>query len=72
MIMPTPPRVQDTILRLPDVRRKVGLGTTSIYELMAADEFPRSIPLGARLVGWSANELDAWIERQKSKRDVAA
>lgn len=53
----------DRIIRLPEVKALVGLGTTAIYERMKKGEFPKQIKLG-RLSGWVESEIQAWIARQ--------
>ena len=49
------------ILRLPEVKARVGLCRASIYQHMAAGSFPKQIVLGIRAVGWLENEIDAWL-----------
>jgi prophage regulatory protein len=49
------------IIRFREVKKKVGLGTSSIYREMSADRFPQQIPLLGRHVGWASHEIDAWI-----------
>jgi len=34
---------------------------------MASNEFPRSIPLGGRMVGWKLSSIENWIENQAAK-----
>ena len=51
-----------SILRLPVVMARTGLGRTSIYEKVAAGDFPEPINIGPRAVGWIADEVQAWIE----------
>ena len=59
------------IQRLPEVKIKTGLQRSTIYQLMAAGEFPKSISLGSRAVGWIESEIDDWIARRISKsRDL--
>lgn len=53
-----------TILRLPAVRARVGIGVTSIYKLIAAGAFPKPVPLIGRSVGWLASEVDEWIAQR--------
>ena len=53
-----------TILRRDDVLKKVGLGKSCLYELQARGEFPRSISLGGRSVGWLEAEVNEWIEQR--------
>ena len=50
------------LLRLPTVKKRTGLGKSSIYAMMAAGEFPKNIKLSARAVGWDDDKIDAWIE----------
>lgn len=60
------------VIRLPQVKKKVGLGHTSIYEGQKAGTFPKSIELGPRSRGWVEEEIDQWIERRVAQRDGAA
>lgn len=62
----------DRILRLPEVQENTGLSRSTIKERMAAKQFPRAIPLGGRLIGWSAREIADWVEERKAQRDQAA
>ena len=50
-----------TILRLPEVKGRVGLSGSSIYLAMSNGTFPRPISLGARSVGWLESEVEAWL-----------
>ncbi|MEJ2911867.1 helix-turn-helix transcriptional regulator [Pseudoalteromonas sp. C12FD-1] len=58
----THPAHQQRILRLPEVKAKTGFGRSTIYTLMANGEFPSSIRIGARTVGWLESDIDQWIE----------
>ena len=49
------------VLRIGDVTKKVGFGRSTIYALMKKGEFPSSIKLSIRSVGWLESEVDAWI-----------
>ena len=53
--------VSKTIWRLPDVMAHTGLSRSTIYHKMNAHDFPRSVNLGLRSVGWIADEVDQWI-----------
>lgn len=56
------------ILRLPHVRSRTGMATSSIYDRMATGDFPSQIKLGrGRAVGWLEHEIDAWLEQQINK-----
>lgn len=50
-----------TILRLPDVIQQTGLSRSSIYLRIANHEFPQSISLGGRSVGWLQQDIDEWV-----------
>ena len=57
------------ILRLPKVKERTGVSRATIYALMARDQFPKPIPLGARAVGWLSSDIDAWIEQRIQARN---
>ena len=57
----------ERILRLPEVQQLVGLSRTTLYDRMAAGEFPRPVKLGgpnSRSVGWPESLVTQWIERK--------
>ncbi len=60
------------IIRIEAVCVKTGLGRTSIYKFMAADTFPKPVPLGDRAVGWVSDEVDAWVLARIAERDAKA
>ena len=41
---------------------RTGLPRSTIYHKMSLDEFPQSINLGIRSVGWIAEEIEEWIQ----------
>jgi prophage regulatory protein len=58
------------VIRLQEVRRMTGLGRSTIYRLQADQQFPQSIKLGIRAVGWLEREVQEWLaERVASSRD---
>lgn len=52
------------ILRLPEVKARTGLSRSTLYQLIRDDKFPRPVALGARAVGWPADEVAGWIEQR--------
>ena len=50
------------IWRLHTVMARTGLPRSSVYHKMSLDEFPQSINLGIRSVGWIAEEVEEWIQ----------
>ena len=51
------------LIRLPQVKAMVGLGTTAIYDKIKKGKFPRQVKLG-RLSGWVESEVQDWISQQ--------
>lgn len=60
------------LLRLPEVRRRVGLSRSEIYRLIALNRFPRGVPLGERIRAWDSEEIDLFIQERIAARDKAA
>jgi len=52
------------LLRMRDIIRITGLSKATIYRQMDAGTFPKSIPLGGRVVGWEAREVQLWIDER--------
>jgi prophage regulatory protein len=57
-----PPAAPDQILRMSAVRKRTGLGRSTIYRLIAARRFPAPVRLTDRAVGWRLADLDRWAE----------
>lgn len=49
------------LIRLPEVRKRVGLSRATVYALMAQGKFPRQRQLAANCVAWVDKEIDAWM-----------
>ena len=61
----------DRILRLHEVRDRIPLGRSTIYDWMAKGRFPGTVSLGSRLVGWRESEIEDWLaarERRQHQR----
>ena len=63
------------ILRLPAVKARTGLSRSTIYLRMSKGNFPTSISLGDRAVGWIETEITDWLikhieESRKSLKEV--
>ena len=61
-----------TILRMADVVRRTGLSKGSIYLKIKSGSFPQPVPLGVRAVGWSEEEVNAWIDQRIEERDSSS
>lgn len=55
---------QPRFIRLPEVRRRTGMSTSTIYRWMQAGNFPRSHRLGGHLAVWLESDVDRWIRQQ--------
>ncbi len=63
--------MSDYILRLPQVRARVGLSRSTIYLRVAEGTFPKPFSLGGRAVGWLEAEVEAWVQQQiQNRRDL--
>ena len=51
----------DSLIRLPEVRRRSGLSSATIYRKMARGEFPAKVPLGANVVAWYESDIGRWV-----------
>ncbi|MGQ3890717.1 helix-turn-helix transcriptional regulator [Legionella sp. CNM-4043-24] len=60
------------ILRLPAVKSRTGLSRSTIYLRMSKGDFPSSISLGDRAVGWIEAEITDWLEKhiKESRKSV--
>ena len=58
-------------IRLIGVKSMVSLSRSTIYALMAAGKFPRSIPLGERSIGWLESDIQDWIDSRIASSNAA-
>ena len=56
------------VIRLSAVISKTGLSRSTIYALQKIGDFPPSIKLSERSVGWLENEVDEWIAKRAERR----
>ena len=62
-----------SLLRLPEVKRRTGLGRTSIYDAVARGKFPAPVKLSERAVAWPSDAVSRWIDaRIAASRDRVA
>lgn len=55
------------LIRLAEVKLRVGLSRASIYKRMSEGRFPKSRSLGSRCAVWIEAEIDAWIATVAAK-----
>lgn len=61
----------DSIIRLPELTRRIGLSKSAIYARIQLGTFPQPLPLGGKATGWLESEIQQWIDTLKAKRDAA-
>ena len=55
--------IQDCrLMKLAEVLRLCGLSKSTLYELIPKGEFPASVRISARSVGWRQYEVREWLE----------
>lgn len=59
------------LLRLPQVRERVGFSRSEIYRLIGLGKFPKSVPLGTRARAWDADEIQDWVLQRINARAKA-
>ncbi|MDQ4626210.1 helix-turn-helix transcriptional regulator [Janthinobacterium lividum] len=55
-------KVSDRMLRLPQVREKLGRANSTIWNDVRNGILPPPVTMGPRTVAWSEVELQAWID----------
>jgi prophage regulatory protein len=58
--------VSALLLRIGAVVRVTGLGRSTIYRLVARDEFPPPVRLTRRAVAWRRSDLERWTNARQS------
>ncbi len=56
-------------IKLREVMELTALGRTSIYNFMAANQFPKNISQGERSVAWLESDIYEWMEQKVAERD---
>ena len=59
------------VIKLPEVMSLTALSRSTVYQKIKDNEFPKSIPLGARAVGWKYTNILDWIEQQAQSEEAA-
>jgi prophage regulatory protein len=54
-------RTPARLLRLPSVIALTGLSGPTLYRLVSKNEFPKQVKITHRIVGWQADEVEAWL-----------
>ena len=61
---------QQTILRWPAVKDRIGLCRSRVYQLIEAGKFPKQIKISERATGWLESEINQWIEERIKAREA--
>jgi len=51
-------------IRFKELRQRVPLGRTTIWNMMREGRFPRSRRIGKAAMAWLDTEVDEWIRKQ--------
>lgn len=49
------------MLRLPEVLELTGLSRSTIFRLVQTGNFPPSVKLTTRTIGWFSTDIETWI-----------
>ena len=62
--------IGNRILRMRDLRERLGLSASHLYALIAAGRFPKPFPIipGGRATGWLESTIDAYLTDCASNR----
>jgi prophage regulatory protein len=52
----------DRLMGITEVAMVTGLSRSTIYRLIASNEFPLPVSISSRRVGWRESAVNAWIE----------
>ena len=58
----------DRLLKIAEVKSRVGLGKSKIYAMVAEGQFPRPYKLTPKAARWSEREVSDWIAQAQSGR----
>ena len=67
--MASSPQQLQLFIRLPEVRQKVGMSKSYIYDLITQDKFPKPVKVSSRISCWVAAEVDQWVQERIDARD---
>lgn len=63
---------RENLLRRKQVEARTGLSSSSIYDAIQREDFPKPIPLLGRTVAWKESDIDQWVENRIAAADGAA
>lgn len=57
------------ILRPKELKNRLGIGMSTLYDWMKRPDFPDKIQLGPNAVGYFEHEIEDWLESQKVTKE---
>ena len=60
------------LIRRPEVQRRTGLPTSTLYRLVKEGTFPSPVKIGSRSVAWRAVDVETWMAARPTARGEAA
>lgn len=51
----------DSLLRMPEVRKRTGLSRTTVYRRETDKTFPPKVVLGPKMVAWYESDIERFI-----------
>lgn len=60
------------VYRMKDLTQVLGLGKSTLYEMINAGDFPCPIELGPNSVGWPSEEIQAWVASRSRRVSLTA
>ena len=61
--------MKNRIIRIGDVCHLTSLGRSTIYNLMKSGDFPSSIKLTEKSIGWRIEAIENWINSREVAND---
>jgi prophage regulatory protein len=62
--------LHDRVLRIEEVITLTGISRSMIYKLQASNDFPLSMQLGERAVGWRQSDVEKWLADKRPNQIV--
>jgi len=63
--------VEEQFLSLKEIRRRLGVGESTIRRMVHRGDFPAPVRFGGRRVAWAASEYARWVAERKAERPVS-
>lgn len=61
----------DSLVRVQEVVQRTGLSKSTIYRMIARDEFPKQTTIGRQIVVWRRTDIEEWIASPTSWSSAA-